>query len=107
MNSTNTTQAPAELDCTFAVICTDNSMMNARLFKGDTVFIREQSEVDNGTIAAIMINDGVILRRVYRYDNRTELHPENPTIPALTYKGEDQAEIEILGKAVGFISTNL
>ena len=104
MNITGTTQAPAELDCTFAMICPDNSMMNARLFKGDTVFIREQSEVDNGAIAVIMTEKGLVLRRVYLHDEYMELRPENPTIPALSYH---QSEVEIIGKAVGFMSTTM
>ena len=104
MNITGTTQAPAELDCTFAMICPDNSMMNARLFKGDTVFIHEQSEVDNGAIAVIMTEKGLVLRRVYLHDEYMELRPENLTIPTLSYH---QSEVEIIGKAVGFMSTTI
>lgn len=102
MRITGTTQAPAELDCTFAMICPDNSMMNARLFKGDTVFIHKQSEVDNGAIAVIMTEKGLVLRRVYLHDEYMELRPENLTIPTLSYH---QSEVEIIGKAVGFMST--
>ncbi len=96
---------PEEIKGTFALRCKGDSMINARIFDGDIVFIREQPDVENGEIAAVLIDNEATLKRVYKYDNRIELRAENPTFKPLSYEGEALADIRILGKAVGFLST--
>ncbi len=96
---------PEEIKGTFALRCKGDSMINARIFDGDIVFIREQPDVENGEIAAVLIDNEATLKRVYKYDNRIELRAENPTFKPLSYEGETLADIRILGKAVGFLST--
>lgn len=96
---------PEEIKGTFALRCKGDSMINARVFDGDIVFIREQPDVENGEIAAVLIDNEATLKRVYKYDNRIELRAENPTFKPLSYEGEALADIRILGKAVGFLST--
>ena len=80
-------------------------MINARIFDGDIVFIRQQPDVENGEIAAVLIGDEATLKRVYKYENRIELRSENPTFPTLNYEGDRLQDICIMGKAVGFLST--
>lgn len=90
----------------FALRCRGSSMINARIFDGDIVFIRQQPDIDhNGEIAAVLIENEATLKRVYKYPNRVELRAENPTFPALNYEGTELNNIRILGKAVAFIST--
>lgn len=96
---------PKDVKGTFALRCKGNSMINARIFDGDIVFIRQQPDVENGEIAAVLIGDEATLKRVYKYENRIELRPENPTYPIQNYEGENLNNIRILGKAVGFLST--
>ena len=96
---------PEEIKGTFALRCKGDSMINARVFDGDIVFIREQPDVENGEIAAVLIDNEATLKRVYKYDNRIELRAENPTFKSLSYEGDQLADIRILGKAVGFLST--
>ena len=79
-------------------------MINARIFDGDVVFIKSQPDVNNGEIAAVIINDEATLKRVYKYPNRVELRPENPMHEVQDYEGEKLNEIRILGKAVAFQS---
>jgi len=45
-------------------------MINARIFDGDIVFVREQPDVENGEIAAVLIGNDATLKKVYKYDNR-------------------------------------
>ena len=78
--------------------------MPARIFDGDIVFIREQPEVENGEIAAVLIDDEATLKRVYKTENSIELRPENPTFKPLYYQKEEMNKVRILGKAVGFYS---
>ena len=89
----------------FALRCKGSSMINARIFDGDIVFIRQQPDVENGEIAAVLIENEATLKRVYKYPTRIELRAENPTFPALNYESEELDKIKILGKAVAFIST--
>ena len=93
-----------EIHADFALRCKGDSMINARIFNGDIVYIRQQPKVENGEIAAVLIENEATLKRVYYYDNRIELRPENPLFSVLNYEGETLKEIRILGKAVAFLS---
>jgi repressor LexA len=75
-----------------------DSMIGARIHDGDIVFIRKQSDVDNGEIAAILIEDEVTLKRVYKKDTSLILHSENPTYPDRIFFKKDLRELKILGK---------
>lgn len=98
-------QIPDNIPADFCLRCKGNSMINARIFDGDIVLIREQPDVDNGEIAAVLIGDEATLKRVYKYPNRVELRAENPMFAPLNYEGGDLNRIRILGKAVAFLST--
>lgn len=93
------------INADFALRCRGSSMINARIFDGDIVFIRQQPDVENGEIAAVLIEGEATLKRIYKYKNRLELRAENPTFAPLNYEGEELNTVRILGKAVAFIST--
>ena len=95
---------PTDTKGTFALRCKGDSMINARIFDGDIVFVREQPDVENGEIAAVLIGNDATLKKVYKYDNRIELRPENPTYKAMNYEGPELEKIRILGKAISFYS---
>ena len=96
--------ADGSVQCDFALRCKGDSMINARIFDGDIVYIRQQADVDNGEIAAILIGDEATIKRVYKYPDRMILQPENPTFPPMVYEGDKLNEIRIIGKAVAFTS---
>lgn len=95
---------PENVHGTFALKCKGDSMINARIFNGDIVYIRQQPTVENGEIAAVLIDNEATLKKVYQYPNRLELRAENPTFAPLEYEGEAMNNIRILGKAVYFVS---
>lgn len=95
---------PENIRADFALRCKGDSMINARIFDGDTVYIRRQSMVDNGEIAAVLIDNEATLKKVYCYPTRLELRAENPTFPPIEFEGEEMNNIRILGKAVYFFS---
>lgn len=95
---------PEQVKGTFALRCKGDSMINARIFDGDIVYIRQQPDVENGEIAAVLIDNEATLKRVYKYENRIELRPENPTFKVMNFENEELNDIRILGKAVGFFS---
>ena len=98
--------ADGHLDADFCLIAKGDSMIGARINDGDIVFIRSQESVDNGEIAAVIINDEATLKRVYYYPNEAKLilNPENSRFAPLVYLGDELNSIKILGKAVAFQS---
>ena len=94
-------------DADFCLIAHGDSMIGARIYDGDTVFIRAQDSVDNGEIAAVIINDEATLKRVYFYPDEEKLilSPENPKYAPLVYVREELDCIKILGKATAFQSS--
>ncbi len=94
------------LDADFCLRAHGDSMVGARIYDGDIVFIRAQDSVDNGEIAAVIINDEATLKRVYYYpdDSKLILSAENPRYAPFVYVGDELNEIKIIGKAVAFQS---
>lgn len=56
----------------FLIKAKGDSMINARIHDGDVVFIRKQDIVENGEIAAVVINHDseATLKRFYYYQER-------------------------------------
>ena len=97
--------APDAIDADFALRCKGDSMIDARITDGDIVYIRQQPTVENGEIAAVLIDEEATLKRVYISDNTITLVACNSKYQPFVYTGEQLNEIRILGKAVGFTST--
>lgn len=95
---------PAHISADFALTCKGDSMINARIFDGDIVYIRQQETVDNGQIAAVLIDGEATLKRVRLFEDHISLEPENPQYRPLVYWGEEMNTVRILGKAVAFTS---
>ena len=88
----------------FALRCKGNSMTGARIYDGDIVFVRSQPDVEDGQIAAVIIEDTVTLKRVKRAGNMLILLPENPEFQPIIYQGNELEKVRILGLAVAFQS---
>ncbi len=97
-------EASANIKADFCLEAKGDSMINARIFNGDIVFIRAQNDVENGEIAAVVIDDAATLKRVYKYQNSIELRAENPTHKPINLEGIEMETVRILGKAVAFQS---
>lgn len=98
--------AGANIRADFCLKAKGDSMIGARIMDGDIVFIRKQSAVEDGEIAAVVIDDDATLKRVY-YDQEAgiiQLVAENPAYKPMVYTGSRLNEIHILGKAVAFQS---
>lgn len=95
---------PKHINADFALTCKGDSMINARIFDGDIVYIRQQDTVENGEIAAVLIDGDATLKRVKLYEDHISLEPENPQYRPYVYWGEEMNNVRILGKAVAFTS---
>lgn len=96
---------PENINADFALRCKGDSMIDARIHNGDIVYIRQQPTVENGEIAAILIDEEATLKRVYFSNNTITLVACNSKYQPFVYTGEQLNQIRILGKAVGFTST--
>lgn len=81
-----------------------DSMIGARINDGDIVFIRKQSDVENGEIAAVLIDDEATLKRVYKEKDSLILQAENPKYQPIICTANNCDVCLILGKAVAFQS---
>ena len=88
----------------FALRVEGDSMIGARILDGDVVFIRRQDDVDDGQIAAVIIDDRATLKRLYHIPNGVQLLSENPKYPPMIFTYPEHDCIRILGRAVSFTS---
>lgn len=93
-----------DVDADFCLKIQGDSMIGARINDGDIVFIKKQPDVDNGEIAAVLIEDEATLKRVYKEKDSLILQAENPKYAPIVYTAESYAECRIMGKAVAFQS---
>jgi repressor LexA len=73
-------------------------MKNARIHEGDLLLIRRQDDVEDGEIAAVLINDLAILKKVYKNNGTLILQSENPDYPPIIYDNKEDCNIRIIGK---------
>src|SRR3990167_5654035 len=83
----------------FALRVQGNSMIEDGIFDGDTVVIKKQSTADNGeTVVALLNNNEVTLKKIYKEKNGFRLQPANSSLKPIFVKG-----LEIQGKVVSVI----
>lgn len=95
-----------DIDADFCLKAHGDSMINARILDGDIVFIKKQETVENGEIAAVIIDNEATLKRINYYpeQNMIILKPENPRYSDIILQNETLNHVRILGKAVAFQS---
>ena len=97
---------PETVNADYALRCKGDSMTGADILDGDIVYIRQDADVINGQIYAVMIGEGEVteatLKHVYQTPDTLTLTADNPAYPPMIYQGEQLARIRIIGKAVGF-----
>lgn len=103
-NITDYIKIDTNIKVDFALRCKGDSMINARIFDGDIVYIRQQSDVDDGDIAAVLIGEEATLKKVYKTENRIVLRPCNPMYEDIVFSSNELDNIRILGKAIIFTS---
>ncbi len=100
--------AGTDIKADFCLKASGDSMVGARILDGDIVFIRKQDTVENGEIAAVVVNNEseATLKRLFYYQEKglLILKAENPAFEDLIFQNEELNEVHILGKAVAFQS---
>lgn len=95
-----------DVNADFCLKAKGDSMVGARILDGDIVFIKKQDVVEDGDIAAVIIDEEVTLKRVYyeQEKNKLTLQAENLKYRPRSYEGEELNHVKILGKAIAFQS---
>lgn len=90
---------PAEYmpnDQTFMLKVKGESMINAGIFNGDRLLVKQQSHADNGDIVVALVEDSATVKTFYKENGYFRLQPENDTMDPIIVN-----EVQILGKVFG------
>lgn len=91
----------ASIHADFGLKIRGDSMIEAGIYDGDIVFIRQQPDVENGEIAAVLIDDSATLKKVYKNNGTLILQAANQKYqPMIFHSGE----IRILGKLAAILN---
>lgn len=95
---------PRHIQADFALECKGESMVGAGIRNGDMVYIKSQPEVENGQIAAVLVDgDEATLKRFYFDGHTVQLVAENPQYAPMVFVGEDISKrLRIIGRAVAY-----
>ena len=94
---------PRHIRADYALTCKGDSMIAAGIRDGDIVYIRQQEQVENGQIAAVLVDeDEATLKRFYFDGGIIQLVAENPRIPPKVFVGDDVAKVRVIGLAVAY-----
>ena len=82
---------------TFLLRVKGDSMVNAGIFDGDMVLVREQPTARDGDIVDALLDDSATVKTYYREDGYIRLQPENNFMDPIIVEGP----LLILGKVFG------
>jgi repressor LexA len=97
-NIEGTIPLPTEVvreDSTFVLRVKGDSMIDAGIFDGDFVVVRQQPTADNGDIVVALLEDEATVKRFFREADRIRLQPENESMEPIYVR-----DVSIMGKVV-------
>jgi repressor LexA len=80
-----------------------SSMTGAGIFDGDIAVLDTKSEVKDGMIAAVLIEEETTLKRIYRGPKGLVLKPENPAFRDIKIPLSAAARTRVMGVLVGIV----
>lgn len=89
----------------FALRVIGESMTGAGIRNGDIAIIQSRNSVENGEIAAVLIEEEATLKRVYLSSDSLVLKAENPAFEDLKFPKGKSDGINILGRYQGIVRT--
>lgn len=85
----------------FSLTAKGDSMIEAGIDDGDIVFFKNTPVVENGKIAAVIIDNTTTLKRFYKNEHEIILKPENKSYSPIIIREDDGQEVKVLGEMVG------
>ena len=83
---------------TFMLRVKGESMINAGIFDGDQIIVKQQEYAHNGDIVVALIDDSATVKRFYKEKGHYRLQPENDALEPIIVD-----EVKILGIVIGLI----
>lgn len=93
-----------DLDADYALRIKGDSMIGDDINDGDIVFIRQQPDVEDGEIAAVYVDGGATLKRVFKIGESVQLRSSNSKYKPMNFTADNCEDFRILGKAVKKLS---
>lgn len=78
------------------------SMVNAGIYDGDQIIVKQQSTASNGEIVVALVDDFATVKRFYKENGHIRLQPENDFMEPIIVDS-----CEIIGKVIGLIRINI
>lgn len=75
-----------------------NSMINAGIFDGDTIIVKEQNTAHNGDIVVALLGEDATVKTFYKEKDYIRLQPENDSMEPIFSR-----DVKILGIVVGLL----
>jgi len=82
-------------DSLFGLRVQGESMIEAGIYDGDIIVVREQNNAENGEIVVAMIEDEATVKRIYYEKKRVRLQPENCTMAPIYADS-----VQVIGKVI-------
>ena len=89
----------------FSLTARGDSMIDAGIEDGDIVFFKNTSVVENGKIAAVIIDNTTTLKRFFKNEHEIILQPENKSYSPIIIREGDGQDVRVLGEMVGMYYT--
>ena len=77
-------------------------MVNAGIYDGDQIIVKQQSTASNGEIVVALVDDSATVKRFYKENGHIRLQPENDFMEPIIVDS-----CEIIGKVIGLIRINI
>lgn len=75
-----------------------DSMIDAGIFDGDYLIVKEQADASNGEIVVALLDDEATVKRLYKRNGYVELRPENQAMEPIIAEN-----VKIAGKVAGLL----
>ena len=86
----------------FILRVSGDSMIDEGIMNGDYVVVKKDSEIPNGRIGVVLINDEATVKKVYIHKNRIDLEPANKAAGYKTiYIKNINENVQIIGRVIG------
>jgi repressor LexA len=83
---------------TFMLRVKGESMINAGIFDGDQIIVKQQDYARNGEIVVALIDDSATVKRFYKENGHYRLQPENDTMDPIIVD-----HVQVQGVVIGLI----
>ncbi|MCI8889016.1 MAG: transcriptional repressor LexA [Hungatella sp.] len=83
---------------TFMLRVKGESMIDAGIFDGDQIIVKQQEYAHNGEIVVALIEDSATVKRFYKENGHYRLQPENEALDPIIVD-----EVQILGVVIGLV----